>query len=625
MNVSELSRASLDWLDDRTGVRSALRAGGTHTVSGNAYLTSFWPSLIVFVFLIELITGLVLWMYYTPSAQTAWESVYYIQHQVTGGWLVRGIHHYAAQVLVGLLMLYVVQLVLSGLYRRSRELVFWVAVFLGLTAAALCLTGDLLSWGENSYAATQTRVRFLMLMPGIGAPLFKLAAGGTAFGHLTLARFFTLHVGVFTGAFFVLLVLHGWFQRRAAIVDGVVTHPARSYWPRQFLINAVGCVAVMGVVLLLVLQHRLTGEVGERPISEWAGAPLGAPADPNPANAYGAARPEWSFRSLYELTHMFSGQWQMIPIFVLPTLVMGYVLAMPLIGKRLPGHLLNLVVLALLIGGAGWLTKVSYQTDAADPDYVGAVDQGRTRADRVVQLAQHRGVPTTGALTLLQTDPKLQGPRLFEQHCAACHAHCEPDAQRLGPDVPSAPELTRFASREWITGLLDPDTVDSDRYYGNTRFAAGIMVTYVKSHLADVDAQQRAAIAAALSAEAHLGYQAQQDQALIAEGQAAIVQEGCVRCHRFHDQGENGQAPDLTGYGSHEWLTGMIANPTHPWFYQVRNDRMPTYVETPDDPLANRLPPAQLDTLVRWLRYEWYEPALAAADAVPATTALPPC
>ena len=147
MNTSDTRRAVMGWLDDRTGVRTAFARCASHTMRGNVYLGSFWPSLIIFAFVLQLFTGLVLWMYYTPSAHSAWESVYYIQHEVAGGWLVRGIHHYAAHVLVGLLMLYVIQLVLFGAYRRPREFVFWIAIFLGLTAAALCMTGDLLSWG----------------------------------------------------------------------------------------------------------------------------------------------------------------------------------------------------------------------------------------------------------------------------------------------------------------------------------------------------------------------------------------------------------------------------------------------------------------------------------------------
>ena len=150
-----------------------------------------------------------------------------------------------------------------------------------------------------------------------------------------------------------------------------------------------------------------------------------------------------------------------------------------------------------------------------------------------------------------------------------------PTGERMGPEIASAPELTGFASRQWIAGLLDPEQVDSQRYYGNTRFASGIMVTFVKQHMEDVDAADRDKIAAALATEAGRASLAEDEPQVIAAGRDLIVSQGCTRCHGFHDHGENGQAPDLTGYGSHEWIVGMIANPAHPWFYDVGNGGLP--------------------------------------------------
>ena len=94
------------WIADRTGAAAAVDGcenrrvpGGTEGVRG---WRNVWPAMLVFTFVVQAITGLVLWMYYSPGTQNAWESVYYVQHEVAGGWLVRGIHHYAAQVLVAL-------------------------------------------------------------------------------------------------------------------------------------------------------------------------------------------------------------------------------------------------------------------------------------------------------------------------------------------------------------------------------------------------------------------------------------------------------------------------------------------------------------------------------------------
>ncbi len=97
----------------------------------------------------------------------------------------------------------------------------------------------------------------------------------------------------------------------------------------------------------------------------------------------------------------------------------------------------------------------------------------------------------------------------------------------------------------------------------------------------------------------------------LAAGREAIVKDfSCIDCHKFHNEGELGNAPDLTGYASREWLTAFISNPADERFYSDKNDRMPAFAAHPNDPTANRLSPQELSLLVSWLRGEWYEPAV---------------
>jgi ubiquinol-cytochrome c reductase cytochrome b subunit len=625
MNTPAKLRVVLDWLDEGTGLCSGLRQCAERTERGCPWLNRWWPGAIVFTFVVQVITGLVLWMHYSPSAQTAWESVYFIQYQLAGGWFVRGVHHYAGQVLVALTGLYAFQRILSGVYRHPREFVFWAAVCMFLASLGLCLTGDLLSWDQDRYSATQTRVSFAMLLPVIGGHLYKLVAGGPAFGHLTLTRFFALHVSVLAGGFGLLLVIHAWLVRRARQVEETAGGPepagsSTSCCSSRFAQHAVVGLVVLAVILLLVFQNAFRGGHTGQPAGQYLGAELGAPADPDPANAYAAARPEWSFRGLYVFTHFFSGAWQMVPIFVVPSLVLLYVFAMPLIAVRRPGHAVNVAVTLVLAAGLVYLSYKSYRDDYGDPDYLAAVEQGRQTGERVIALARSQGIPPSGALSLLLNDPQLQGPKLFDQHCGSCHAYTPAAGKAIAPAEQSAPELFQFAHPAWIAGLLDPKQIKSDKYFGNTRFAGSLMVKYLESH--KLDQEQRDAIAAALSAEAHLksSAAAANDERLVANGRKLIVSEGCTRCHRFHEQGVSGDAPDLTGYGSREWLTGVIADPAHDWFYSVRNDRMPAYVQLPEEPAKNRLSFAQTEVLVSWLRGEWHEPSGEKPSAAAAST-----
>ena len=137
-------KALLNWIDDRSGLMPAVRKCLDAPVPGGACWCKVWPCTIVFSFCVQAITGFFLWMFYSPSAQTAWESVYFLQYEVAGGWLLRALHHWSGQVLLVLIGLYLIQTIVTGKYRAPRELVFWVALLMGLWTLGLMLTGDLL-------------------------------------------------------------------------------------------------------------------------------------------------------------------------------------------------------------------------------------------------------------------------------------------------------------------------------------------------------------------------------------------------------------------------------------------------------------------------------------------------
>ena len=113
----------LDWLDNRTGYRNLLNDMLFEPIPGGARWRYVWGSTLVFVFVMQVLTGVFLWSFYSPSAQTAWESVYFIQYLTSWGWLVRGIHHYSSQAMVVLMALHLIQVVVDGAYRaRARSI-----------------------------------------------------------------------------------------------------------------------------------------------------------------------------------------------------------------------------------------------------------------------------------------------------------------------------------------------------------------------------------------------------------------------------------------------------------------------------------------------------------------------
>ena len=141
----------LDWIDHRTGYRAIVHESLYENIPGGSRWRYVWGSTLVFVFFVQVVTGIFLWMAYSPSTQTAWESVYYLEYHVDGGWLLRGIHHYAAQIMMILMLLHVLQVIIDGAYKAPREVNFWFGLLLMLIVFGLGLTGYLLPWDQKGY------------------------------------------------------------------------------------------------------------------------------------------------------------------------------------------------------------------------------------------------------------------------------------------------------------------------------------------------------------------------------------------------------------------------------------------------------------------------------------------
>jgi ubiquinol-cytochrome c reductase cytochrome b subunit len=634
--------ALVNWFDNRTGIRGLIHGALYEHIPGGARWRYVWGSTLVFAFSVQVITGIFLWMCYSPSGQTAWESVAYVQYDMFGGWLLRGLHHFMAQAMVVLLALHLAQVVIDGAYRAPREVNFWLGLILMQIVLGLSLTGYLLPWDQKGYWATRVATNLMGIVPGVGGDLQHLVVGGADYGNFTLTRFFALHAGLLPGLLVFFLVLHvAIFRRHGIHCRAPGKRPDCDFWPDQVLRDAVACLAVLCVVLFFIFKPAIMGTAhSERP-GDYLGADLGAPADA--ANPYSAARPEWYFLFLFQFLKFFPGDREIIGAIVIPSLVMVMLFLMPLIGRWKLGHGFNIALLVALLAGAGLLTAQAWHDDhladnssqavqlanrIVNPDakqreesqaYLEAVDEAEAGARRALTLIRSPGgIPPTGAISLLRNDPKTQGPRLFaEKTCTACHDHLDSQGVGQKANQPSAPNLFGFASRKWLRGLLSADPksgISSPKYFGKTTHADGDMATFVKDDLKKLKPAQVEQIVAALSAEARLPSQAAEDAkdgAAIAAGRK-LIQKQCTDCHKFHDAGELGSAPDLTGYGSYDWLLGMISRPEAEHYYAGNNDRMPAFAEF-KDPDRNRLSPRELELLVHWLRGEWYEPSAPVA------------
>ena len=170
-------RLVLDWLDDRTGYRRLLRAALVEAIPGGAKWRYVWGSTLSFAVVVQFITGLALWASYSANAQGAWESVYYIENVMAGGWLLRGIHHYMAHATMILLVLHLMQIVVAGAYKAPREVNFWFGLALLFIVLGLSLTGYLLPWDQQGYWATKVATSIASITPFVGPALQEALIG----------------------------------------------------------------------------------------------------------------------------------------------------------------------------------------------------------------------------------------------------------------------------------------------------------------------------------------------------------------------------------------------------------------------------------------------------------------
>jgi len=648
----------LIWLDDRTSVPTLIHKLRYWNVPNSGSYARLLPAMVVFTFIIQVITGTLLWTFYSPSAQTTWESLYYLQFVLPGGWLVRGIHYFAAQLMPILLGCYLLSLALTGRYRPPREFVFWTACILFLFSLGSSLTGDLLSWTLSGTSATLVRVRFLQMLPLIGEPLFRIACGGPEFGTLTIPRFLVLHIMVLGGGFFALLLCWRFFDYRAAKLEAAINTGQKSekssekskgipLFSNEILKYSLASLFVMTIVLLLVYRTPILNKFAPDvfPINEnlpreaMLGVHLGAPADPS--SFYDAARPEWSFRALYHFSNLkikgddgaevdlFPGEKKYIPIFVVTGCLSAYVFLIPIIGRLFVGHCLNVLAVAALFGSLCYLTYASYHHDYIDPsmqafrdDEAAAVRQ----AHRVIELCLTAGIPPTGALTLMQNDPFLQGPILYKQHCAMCHPFAplageseHPDFKMIPCDTPKAPNLYNPIRKEWIAGFLDPDKIRSADYFGNTKFASGAMVGFVRGEMKQaIEEAEMFGVENALDrlvdfllSEAKREAPRGEDEPVTAEQNELFAVLSCGQCHATYEPNNRPviQAPDLRGYFSRDWLIGIIADPETKRFYgppvgtDKGNDAMPAYHRNAREAMMNM---TEIEVLTDWLRGHWH-------------------
>jgi ubiquinol-cytochrome c reductase cytochrome b subunit len=598
-----LRKAFADWLDDRTGYRALMHEALEEPIPGGARWRYVFGSALSTTFVIQAATGLLLMLSYAPSSSTAWGSVYYVSHVMTGGWFLRGVHHFGSQAMVVLLAMHLIQVLWAGAYRSPREVNWWFGMVLMALTLGFSLTGYLLPWDQKGYWATKVATNIMGGAPVLGPYIQKVVVGGTDYGNQTLTRFYGLHVGVLPALFVMSLAGHVALFRRHGLTPprNAADRTAGKFWPEQLFMDTVFSVLVFGVIVLLV--------VGEH------GANLDAPADP--ASSDYPARPEWYFLSLFQMLKLFPGDREVIGTIVIPTAILVVLLLVPLFDRVLPrglAHFLACGFVFALVGGAGYLTFEAWKADAADKSFQAARVKADEARQRALRLAGDPDVmvPPDGAAYVLLRDPLYHGQGVLEAKCLGCHVY---GGKGVGKQVAS--DLKDFGSKAWVRGLLE--NPESPTYFGSfLKPEDSGMVEWKKG--SKLDAKQLDDVADFVAGFARVPADQTLDEWLATPGVAdhpgaELYQKNCGTCHALGDLGEGGMrdAPGLFGWGSDWWIARMIRKPGAPDLYQYLDEdkRMPSF--------ADQLTDNDVRTVVRFLRNDYPgAPGHAPAPSKPA-------
>jgi quinol-cytochrome oxidoreductase complex cytochrome b subunit len=196
-----------DWLDSRTGWRAVWEGIFLRKLPKINWLYTL-GSASLFVAVNQIVTGVLLTIYYVPTPDHAYDSVQFITTGVTAGWLIRGLHHWGASAMIILVVLHMLRVIFHGAYKFPREVTWFTGVILLIISIGFGFTGYLLPWDQKAYWATTVGTKIVGTTPFIGDVVLRIVRGGQELSAVTLARFYGVHIWVLPATLLALTGLH---------------------------------------------------------------------------------------------------------------------------------------------------------------------------------------------------------------------------------------------------------------------------------------------------------------------------------------------------------------------------------------------------------------------------------
>jgi ubiquinol-cytochrome c reductase cytochrome b subunit len=439
------------WIDERLEVSPLIRGFLDRRLPANINWFHTLGSATLFLLVVQIVTGIALTLSYVPSPDHAYESVLFID-QTPFGTLVRGIHHWAASLIVLLMGLHILRVFIWGAHRYPRELTWLIGAGLFFVVLGFAFTGYLLPWDQKAYWATVVGTNIAGSAPFIGGAVLELLRGGEQLGAVTLTRFYGIHVWVLPAALLLLVGIHLFAvvrqgiaasPRRRPLVEPEPGMSRRETYKREYAAEkragkpfweAVLKDVIVAAILTVVLVALALGP----------GAPLEAQADPNITNY--VPRPEWYFLDLFQLLWYFTGSLEPLLIFLVFTLASLVFIFVPFLDRGRYRHprqrpIAMTLTAAVVVGvlGLTYLGAVGSQPGAVRvPPTDGMSPASRSTTSRAAP-------PAIGSMvSAARRAPTCRGPGVSMKPTSAGRSS-RPRARRCRPTTASR----RSSSTTW--------------------------------------------------------------------------------------------------------------------------------------------------------------------------------
>ncbi len=291
---SEPTSRRMTWLEERTRLSPLIQAS-LHVRIPMTARTYYFGGIALFLFGIQAVTGTLLALYYKATPEAAYKSVQYVTSDVSFGWLIRSIHHWAANLMILFVVLHLVRVFAQAAYKYPREITWVIGTGLFMVTLGFGFTGYLLPWDQRAYWATVVGTEIAGNVPMVGDALLLLLRGGADVTGDTMSRFFGIHVLVLPIALAGLLGVHLLLVHQLGLANPkrpeprvatpeVTKEPLRPFFPHYMVDELVAWYVLLAVLVVLASLF-----------------PAGLEAQANALQTPEGIKPEWYYLGVYEL------------------------------------------------------------------------------------------------------------------------------------------------------------------------------------------------------------------------------------------------------------------------------------------------------------------------------------